>query len=88
MTDINNPKEDLTNTGLRHAAFSGNSRSNFLEVLDIAKAGYFDEAHQYIKMERRTWTLQGKNQIPFGFWFFACARHEHILTGESPKCAR
>lgn len=60
MTDINNPKEDLTNTGLRHAAFSGNSRSNFLEVLDIAKAGYFDEAHQYIKMERRTWTLQGR----------------------------
>lgn len=21
-------------------------------------------------------------------FFFWCARHEHILTGESPKCAR
>lgn len=51
MTDINNPKEELTNAGLRVVAFSGNARSNFLEALDLAKACKFEEANQYIKME-------------------------------------
>ena len=62
MTDINNPKDELTNAGLRVVAFSGNARSNFLEALDLAKDGKFEEADQYIKMGLENLELAGQAQ--------------------------
>lgn len=65
MTDINNPKDELTNAGLRVVAFSGNARSNFLEALDLAKDGKFEEADQYIKMGLENLELAGQAQKDF-----------------------
>ena len=65
MTDINNLKEELTNAGLRVVAFSGNARSNFLEALDLAKNGKFDEVDQYINMGMENLELASLAQKDF-----------------------
>lgn len=90
MTDINNPKEELTNAGLRVVAFSGNARSNFLEALDLAKAGKFEEADQYIKMGMENLDLASLAQKDFlaneaegsreGLDFLAIHAQDHYMT--------
>lgn len=90
MTDINNPKEELTNAGLRVVAFSGNARSNFLEALDLAKACKFDEADQYIKMGLENLDLASLAQKDFldnevegsheGLDFLAIHAQDHYMT--------
>lgn len=90
MTDINNPKDELTNAGLRVVAFSGNARSNFLEALDLAKDGKFEEADQYIKMGLENLNLAGQAQKDFltneaegsreGLDFLAIHAQDHYMT--------
>lgn len=90
MTDINNPKEELTNAGLRVVAFSGNARSNFLEALDLAKSGKFEEADQYIKMGMEKLDLASLAQKDFlaneaegsreGLDFLAIHAQDHYMT--------
>lgn len=90
MTDINNPKDELTNAGLRVVAFSGNARSNFLEALDLAKDGKFEEADQYIKMGLENLELAGQAQKDFltneaegsreGLDFLAIHAQDHYMT--------
>lgn len=90
MTDINNPKEELTNAGLRVVAFSGNARSNFLEALDLAKSGKFEEADQYIKMGMENLDLASLAQKDFlaneaegsreGLDFLAIHAQDHYMT--------
>lgn len=90
MTDINNPKDELTNAGLRVVAFSGNARSNFLEALDLAKDGKFEEADQYIKMGLENLELAGQAQKDFftneaegnreGLDFLAVHAQDHYMT--------
>ena len=85
MTDINNPKEELTNAGLRVVAFSGNARSNFL-----AKAGKFEEADQYIGMGVENLDLASLAQKDFlaneaegsseGLDFLAIHAQDHYMT--------
>ena len=87
MTDINNPKEELTNAGLRVVAFSGNARSNFL---DLAKAGKFEEADQYIGMGVENLDLASLAQKDFlaneaegsseGLDFLAIHAQDHYMT--------
>lgn len=90
MTDINNPKEELTNAGLRVVAFSGNARSNFLEALDLAKAGKFEEADQYIGTGVENLDLASLAQKDFlaneaegsreGLDFLAIHAQDHYMT--------
>lgn len=90
MTDINNPKEELTNAGLRVVAFSGNARSNFLEALDLAKACKFEEADQYIGMGVENLDLASLAQKDFlaneaegsreGLDFLAIHAQDHYMT--------
>lgn len=90
MTDINNPKEELTNAGLRVVAFSGNARSNFLEALDLAKEGKFEESNQYIAMGIENLELAGQAQKDFleneaegsrqGLDFLAIHAQDHYMT--------
>lgn len=90
MTDINNPKEELTNAGLRVVAFSGNARSNFLEALDLAKAGKFEEADRYIGMGVENLDLASLAQKDFlaneaegsreGLDFLAIHAQDHYMT--------
>ena len=90
MTDINNPKEELTNAGLRVVAFSGNARSNFLEALDLAKSGKFEEADQYIKMGMENLDFASLAQKDFlaneeegsreGLDFLAIHAQDHYMT--------
>lgn len=91
MTDTNNnPREELTNAGLKVVAFSGNARSNFLEALDLAKKGKFEVVDQYVAMANENLELASLAQKDFleneaegsrqGLDFLAIHAQDHYMT--------
>ena len=90
MTNINNPKEELTNAGLRVVAFSGNARSNFLEALNLAKKGKLEEVDQYIGLGIENLEMAGRAQQDFlqkeaevgseGLDFLTIHAQDHYMT--------
>ena len=88
MTDT--MREDLTNAALKLVAFSGDARSDFLEALDLAKAGNFNEAEQFIQKAMENLELASLAQKDFleyspqttkeGLDFLSIHAEDHYMT--------